>query len=203
MRHDLATLAVILGAILLGLLMLAVAVARVVREVSRWWRRSLTRRLVRWLFGRAGGGQRRAPRPPVLTGDDIYLACPLSAWQGGPWACRWCNGLLPQRATRWCRPQCRTAARENHVFSGPGGACEAALRRDGYRCVRCGSAGSHEHALQVNHRIPIRGRHKVAGCHHHLEPGPDGRSGLETLCSGPGSCHQDETNRQRARGWAA
>lgn len=149
-----------------------------------------------WLTGRRGHRGPRArptpPRPPVLEGDEIYRACPLSRFQGDPKACRWCNGLLPARAGRWCRPQCARAARENHEFGGAGGAREAALARDGYACrwSGCGVGASHEHALEVHHIVAIHGRHAETGCHHHL-------AGLVTLCH---PHHLVDTERQRAAG---
>lgn len=44
-------------------------------------------------------------------------------------------------------------------------------------------------ALEVNHKVPILGRHGQFGCHHHLD-------GLETLCH---ACHVAETARQFGR----
>jgi hypothetical protein len=40
--------------------------------------------------------------------------------------------------------------------------------------------------LEVNHKVPILGRHGQSGCHHHLD-------GVETLCR---RCHLVETARQ-------
>lgn len=46
-------------------------------------------------------------------------------------------------------------------------------------------------AMEVNHRVPVLGRHGENGCHHHQD-------GIETLCHG---CHVDVTNAQRRNGW--
>lgn len=130
------------------------------------------------------------PRPLVLTGDDIYRACPLSRWQGDPKACRWCNRLLPQRARRWCTAQCRIVAETNHVYSE---ARDAALQRDGHRCTRCGAGPTFDRAVETNHIELARGRHDQPGCIHHLD-------NLESLC---GYHHDEVTAGQRARGWAS
>jgi hypothetical protein len=168
---------------LVGLWLVGAAIRWTHRARRRWRRRILPVLIAyRWLKRRE-----HAPRPAVLAGDDIYRTCDLSTWEGGPWACRMCNGLIPRNRTRFCGPQCTDAALDNHVFDR---ARAARRRMDGYRCVRCGST---EH-LEVNHKTPILGLHDVPGCHHHL-------SNLETLCGGGGtSCHQFTTNGQRARG---
>lgn len=46
--------------------------------------------------------------------------------------------------------------------------------------------GERAHRLEVNHLVPIHGKHGQWGCHHHLD-------GLETLCR---PCHVAETARQ-------
>lgn len=46
------------------------------------------------------------------------------------------------------------------------------------------------HYLEVNHVVPIIGRHGETGCHHH-------QSGLEVLCH---ACHVEVTSEQRAKG---
>jgi hypothetical protein len=146
--------------------------------------------LFRWLDGRKR--QQARPRPAVLTGDDIYLGCPLSRWQGDPMACRWCNGLLPARATRWCAARCRITATTNHDYRL---AHDAALERDRFTCTRagCGATASFDRAIETNHIELARGRHDQPGCIHHL-------SNLESLC---GRHHDEVTAGQRARGWAS
>jgi hypothetical protein len=197
---ELATLAVVLLAIV-AFMVGAVVVRQARRSLPRMGRhlehRAVDAVLIwlgwSWLTGRRGSRARPAPpHPPVLEGDEIYKACPLSRWTGDRRACRWCNGLLPARAGRFCRPQCARAARENHEFGGAGGAREAALARDGYRCrwAGCGAGASHEHALEVHHITACHGRHGEPGCWHHL-------AGLVTLCY---AHHQIETNAQRAAG---
>lgn len=169
------------------------------RSMRRWERRALRwlgRALVglvlaRWVTRPAGAGwrayrQRRIQRRVPMAGDDIYRACPLTPWDGDPTRCRWCNQPLGAEPGPFCGPACGDLARANHVFAS---AKVAARQRDRYRCVRCGGT----RRLQVNHKVPVLGRHGEPGCHHHL-------AGLETLCAGRGSCHQGETNRQRRAG---
>lgn len=176
------------------------ALLRAFWRAGKRMERHLERRLVdvvlvalgwKWLTGRRSRTERAParPRPPVLEGDEIYRACPLSRWTGDPVACRWCNGVLPARAARWCRPACRMAAVANHEW---GAARDAALTRDGHACrwTGCGAGATHEHALEVHHIRAIHGRHAEAGCHHHLD-------GLVTLCH---PHHLVDTERQRAAG---
>lgn len=185
---------------LVAVFVVARSLAGQLRRTGKRMEHHLERRLVdavlialglSWLTGRRGHrGQRSRPappRPPALEGDEIYRACPLSRWQGDPAACRWCNGLLPDGRPRFCGPACTDWALDNHDFDH---ARAARRRMDRYQCVRC---GRREH-LEVNHIVPVLGRHDVPGCWHHL-------AGLQTLCGGGGqSCHQIETNRQRAAG---
>lgn len=198
---DVLLLALLAGAAVTFLA--ARAVARALWGAGRRMERHAERRIVdavfvavglRWLTGGRGGPVRSParPRPPVLEGDEIYRACALSAWAGDSAACRWCNGLLPARSGRFCRPQCARAARENHEFGGAGGARESALVRDGYRCrwTGCGAPATHEHALEVHHIHACHGRHGTSGCWHHLD-------GLVSLCH---AHHLVETERQRSTG---
>lgn len=169
------------------------------RGLRRWQRRALRsvgRALVglvlaRWVTRPAGAGwrayrQRRNQWRVPMAGDDIYRACALTPWAGDPTRCRWCNQPLAAEPGPFCGPACGDTGRSNHVFAA---AKVAARQRDRYRCVRCGGT----RRLQVNHKVPVLGRHGEPGCHHHLV-------GLETLCAGRGSCHQGETNRQRRAG---
>lgn len=186
--------ATVLGVGLLGCLVLR-GFRRALRRGVRQWQRHPIRSTLAVVAVVARLRRKPAPLPsrlPALEGDDIYRSCPLSLWEGGPWACRWCNRLLPARSTRWCSPQCRVTARANHEF-GP--ARDAALQRDGYRCIRlgCGAMATFERALEVNHKTLIHGRHNEPGCHHHLD-------GLESLC---GRHHDEVTAGQRARRWAS
>jgi hypothetical protein len=52
---------------------------------------------------------------------------------------------------------------------------EAAKKRDNWTCVRPDCGRRRMAGLEVNHVVPILGRHAEVGCHHHLD-------GLETLC---------------------
>lgn len=60
---------------------------------------------------------------------------------------------------------------------------EAARKRDGRRCVRCGSGIG----IEVNHIEPRNGQGYGNGCHHHQD-------NLETLCK---VHHREVTNEQR------
>jgi hypothetical protein len=140
--------------------------------------------LFRWIGPRVT--VERIQRPPVLEGDDLFRACTLSRWQGHPARCRMCDGPLPERRERLCSSACDRKYRRNHVFSGPGGAREAALERDHDTCAipGCGVQSTPERALEVHHAVtPALGRHGQIGCWHHLD-------GLRTLC---GTHHDAET----------
>jgi len=70
-----------------------------------------------------------AERYPIQAG-----ACTLSRWSGDPARCRWCDE--PARADGcWCGHVCEDEYRRNHWWDQ---ARDAALVRDGDRCVRCG-----------------------------------------------------------------
>ena len=125
------------------------------------------------------------------TGSDVpnlLASCPL-AKAAAPYGCDWCGKQLVGRQARWCGALCVAKYRNNHLWTY---ARKAALRRDRFRCVRCGRHND----LEVNHKVPLgsvswfdgdRGRES---CLHHLD-------GLETLCH---DCHVVETRRQRAKG---
>jgi len=100
--------------------------------------------------------------------------------------CDWCGSDLPRLKSghinptrRWCMTACSNAYWSNHMWSM---ASAAARKRDGQKCVRCGST----HALEVNHIVPRRGGGYANGCHHHQD-------GLETLCR---ECHVRVTTAQ-------
>lgn len=136
--------------------------------------------------------------PPHPSSDRALLACSASAWAGDPTRCRWCDGELTGRRTRWCSNECANAFGRNHWWSA---ASAAAKRRDSHRCVECGSGpgaiDTGEWAsvrrkpvrLEVHHRVPVLGRHDKSGCHHHLD-------GLVTLCA---PCHLDAHRELRER----
>ena len=62
--------------------------------------------------------------------------------------------------------------------------------REWCEAVRLRDAALVSYALEVDHRVPILGRHAENGCHHHLE-------GLRTLCH---RCHLVATAEQFGRG---
>jgi 5-methylcytosine-specific restriction endonuclease McrA len=95
--------------------------------------------------------------------------------------CFICGKPLGGRRTRWCSDPCWQLWFSNHEWQAASG---AAMRRDGRKCVKCGS----QDGIEVNHMDPRYGRGYHQGCHHHLDR-------LETLCH---NCHVIETNRQRA-----
>lgn len=68
--------------------------------------------------------------------------CELAAGPFPPEArrCDWCGADLPKRRRRWCSDDCSNAFSRNHAWSS---ARLAARARDGARCVRCGSNGTH------------------------------------------------------------
>lgn len=119
----------------------------------------------------------------------VMLTCPMRAAEVRGLTkeeCRarricWVDGKpLPPRRLYWCSDECVSAWTQNHQWTT---ARHAAMRRDGFRCVRaCGRS-----AREVNHREPRRGRGYHEGCHNHLDL-------LESLCS---PCHLAETNAQR------
>lgn len=114
----------------------------------------------------------------------IARDCPLSSWEGDEGRCRWCNVELTGRRKAWCSDAHAELFNINHVWNFTRW---AALRRDGRRCVRCGWAVG---GLEVNHIVPVLGKHIVIGCHHHL-------AGVVTLCR---THHLEETARQRRNG---
>jgi hypothetical protein len=195
-------------ALLIGLIPVAVVWWMTARVVRRWGRRferhpiATTVAIVRLLDRRsARRASRRAtfrpapPRPVTPNVDAIYATCPLSVWQGNPANCRWCDRPLEPNQSRWCGPGCRWHAETNHIFAEAKRAC---LLRFQHRCGDCNT----DRDPQVNHIIPVLGRHEVDGCHHH-------QANLNVKCGPRGNgCHQAETNRQRNagmfdRGWAS
>lgn len=132
-------------------------------------------------------------------------------WQKGCGTCGNCGAVLTGRSGWFCRGQrgrnsCRKQWRRNHQWTL---AKAAALRRDGYHCVRLGCgigpvprAGAVKGRVEVNHRTSVAATARAAGlttatalrsktgCWNHLD-------GLETLCI---AHHHEETARQRAAG---
>jgi 5-methylcytosine-specific restriction endonuclease McrA len=99
--------------------------------------------------------------------------------------CDRCGSALPRLRKRWCSDECsRWAYLEFAKQHDWNAAREAAMKRDGRKCVKC---GDHHYPLQVNHIVPRNAQGYGRGCHHHL-------SNLETLCR---RCHTAVTNEQR------
>lgn len=140
------------------------------------------------------------------------LNCPLVPKPHGiPGKCDKCAASLPPRRRRWCSDECARGfyheAARNHDWPV---AREAALHRDGHRCVRCGAnsqppreeidalrtaaRGGHasydalyrRYQLEVNHKVACMGQHAERSCAHHLD-------NLETLCA---TCHKRTTAEQ-------
>jgi 5-methylcytosine-specific restriction endonuclease McrA len=100
--------------------------------------------------------------------------------------CDLCARPLPPYHRRWCSENCSNefwAVFQRHHDWKP--ARGAAIRRDGFKCVRCGE--SDYDLLEVNHIVPREGKGYGRGCHHHQD-------NLETLCR---KCHVIETTKQR------
>jgi hypothetical protein len=123
--------------------------------------------------------------------------------------CAWCGEALPPRRRTWCSDRCATTFWTNHWWTL---ARRAAKRRDKYRCRACGAsapkrpgkatfarvmayrkamrdwrAAKKTGRMEVNHRIPCRGKHGTLSCDHHLD-------NLETLCV---ACHKVHTSADR------
>lgn len=97
-----------------------------------------------------------------------------------PGVCDACGKALTGRQQRWCSRACSLVDWPNHDWNS---ARNAAKRRDGHKCVQCGSTRS----LEVNHIEPRVGKGYGWGCWNHLD-------NLETLCH---DCHVLVTNAQR------
>ena len=101
--------------------------------------------------------------------------------------CWICAEPLPKKRRKYCSDACSDVYAQNHAWNW---ARFAVLRRDGWRCTKCGSEAKSTNGkywgLEVNHIVPREGKAMTAGCHHHL-------SNLETLCH---FCHVKVTNRQ-------
>jgi len=117
---------------------------------------------------------------------DRLKGCSLPVWTGLTARCRWCDAELTGRRTVWCSDACSMQYATNHYWSL---AKPAALKRDGKRCIQC-ARGWPDVTLEVNHIIPILGKHSQSGCWHHVED-------LETLCR---EHHLEATAKQRTMG---
>jgi 5-methylcytosine-specific restriction endonuclease McrA len=107
--------------------------------------------------------------------------CTYIPYVNTPGVCRACGKALTGRQTAWCGKRCSFRYSGAHHWSS---ARRLAIRRDGGKCVTCGSTES----LEVNHIEPRVGKGYGFGCWNHPE-------NLETLCH---NCHVKVTNRQAA-----
>lgn len=107
----------------------------------------------------------------------VAAHCSLLLHDGEDGVCVRCGKALTGRQKKWCGHGCEDKWWEQHYWPI---ARKAARKRDGYRCVRCGSTEN----LTVDHVIPLMGRGYRSGCVHHL-------SNLQTLCHG---CHVAKTS---------
>jgi hypothetical protein len=137
----------------------------------------------------------------------LLAGCVLARPQ--PAGCAWCGTALPARRRTWCSDRCATTFWTNHWWTL---ARRAAKRRDKYRCRACGAAAPKRptraacttaaayrtamrvwrtakktERMEVNHRVPCRGKHGALSCDHHLV-------NLETLCV---ACHRRLTETDR------
>ena len=103
------------------------------------------------------------------------MRCPLAHGANLNRRCAWCGDPLPARRRRWCTDACGRVYADNHTWTA---ARQAALDRDGYRCVECGSGLD----LHVHHAVPVGPHGYGPGCHHHVD-------GLTTFCA---AHHRDE-----------
>ena len=78
-----------------------------------------------------------------------YIWCRAFEVEG----CLWCRGPLNGRRAACCSPLCTKLFSEQHFWSM---ASEAAIKRAGYACERCGKVG--RRGLEVHHKVPIGGR---------------------------------------------
>ncbi|MGX5770816.1 HNH endonuclease [Microbacterium trichothecenolyticum] len=93
--------------------------------------------------------------------------------------CDACGKDLTGRQQRWCSRACSFAEWDDHDWNS---ARKAARKRDGEKCVTCGSRQS----LEVNHIEPRVGKGYGWGCWNHQD-------NLETLCH---DCHVKVTKAQ-------
>jgi hypothetical protein len=156
----------------------------------------------------AASRQRAAPaQRPLPKRASLIAGCALArpALDG----CAWCGGALAPRRRTWCSDRCATTFWTNHWWTL---ARSATKRRDKYRCRACGAAAPKRPTraafggetayraamrawrqakrtgrMEVNHRIPCRGKHGTLSCDHHLD-------NLETLCT---TCHRVRTQSDR------
>lgn len=129
--------------------------------------------------------------------------CILTAWDGTPGNCNWCNTPIPTTGRRkvWCKDGCRRLWERNHIWRR---ARIYARRRANYRCTRPGCTAPRGD-IEINHIEARNGGGYGPGCHHHQDPHLDPASGtltggLEGLCH---AHHVEVTNSQAAARRAA
>lgn len=132
--------------------------------------------------------------------------CILLPYDAAAGHCRVCGDKVAGGRRTWCGTECQEMYERNHYWQL---ARQAAVKRDKYRCVRCGwsielgnllPTGQYvfwsraillnrgeSNWLEVNHIVPLVGAGYGTGCVHHV-------AGLETLCH---KCHVQVTRRQR------
>lgn len=106
--------------------------------------------------------------------------CSLLPFQDDVGLCDLCGSPLFGKRRRWCSSYCNKAWVRQHRWTQ---ARRDVVKRDGHRCVTCGSGDR----LEVNHIVPRNGGGYGFGCWHH-------HSNLETLCH---DCHVVVTREQR------
>jgi hypothetical protein len=152
----------------------------------------------------------------VSMGLADRVACVLSGYAGAAYTCQWCGKILRGRQLSWCSKACFETYWTNHEFSSGRLACLERDRwccvrcgaamfgeplerrmRDTWGGVSTGTAewwdiedrsfrAEPVLVLEVNHRVPVRGRDRSMSCAHHVD-------NLETLCR---PCHNVETRLQ-------
>lgn len=97
-----------------------------------------------------------------------------------------CGKKLKGKQKKWCSRKCNWAYTAQHRWTN----AKRKLKESNawWQCAHC---KNFTQKIEVNHIVPCRGAHGKWGCHHHA-------NNLELICK---SCHQTETNAQRARGW--
>lgn len=70
---------------------------------------------------------------PVLT-DELLRSCPDNRWSGADDRCRWCDGILEGRRTRWCSDDCANEWGRNHAWSQ----ASSYARARATACAKCG-----------------------------------------------------------------
>lgn len=132
----------------------------------------------------------------MTPAEASRIECELSAWQGEPGRCQWCNDeITDARRRSWCSSKCARVWEREHIWRH---ARAAAKRRAKYHCSRPGCEAVRRDC-EVNHLTARKGEGYGPGCHHHSKPGTNGEGGLEVLCH----AHHAEVTAAQARARAA